>query len=69
MKRLPQWVKSAICLMAVAILLSVPGCAWVKAGEDKGMPTSVRDGQDDAEIDVDGPIDPSDAQPPANELP
>jgi len=69
MKKLTHWVGIAICLVAVAIVLSVSGCAWIKAGEDQGVPTSVRDGQDESEIDVDGPIESNDSAPPVNELP
>ena len=64
-----DWLRKALCLGFVGITLATSGCAWVRAGEEPGEPISVKDGQDESQMDVDGPMESNDSVPPVNELP
>lgn len=63
------WFKKTVCLGIIGITLSVTACTWIKAGEQPDTSTPVKDGRDETEIDVDGPIDSNDSAPAPNELP
>lgn len=69
MKRVCAWFRLMTCMVLLGLVIGVSGCAWLKAGDPLDQNTTLEDGTDAAEIDVDDPINPEDTQPSPGALP
>jgi len=69
LRSLLGFLRALVAVALVFLALSPAGCAWVKSGERLDESTTVRDGQDEDQIDVGGLGQAEDSAPPINELP